>query len=265
MSDITPKIPGRIDPIIVALFQNNGDPRTGEAEHLTARIMQWSTGLFYDAADHQFKANPIQGDIPFQETNLQGIYKAEIPTGDHFPLGSYIALTSHAETGERWLADFEVVEPGSDELAAEIAQDIESIRGRLSSIGSGIVRIVTPIVQGADIQIVQGDDYTEAAGREIVIESDIWPSLAGASVAVHGSNVNTGALILNAHPCSIVKAEAGEDGPASISFELPSALTSSFPVGRRTVAISVKATLNNEQVVTLARGFFTVQSSPDLS
>jgi hypothetical protein len=127
---------------------------------------------------------------------------------------------------------------------------LDSIYTKTQLISSGLLSVVSPITRSGAITIVQGDDYDNDDGRAIdfVNEDGDWPDLTGATVSFIADNAvaSTGA---DFSASMSVVTPTGEN--QTVRLELTDTQTGTLDLDK--FDYSVKATLSNNNVVTLQR------------
>lgn len=147
-------------------------------------------------------------------------------------------LNSAAAAGDPWSTAL----PGSY-ASGEAGNILAAIKTKTDVISGSSITVTSPIVEGADITIVRGDDYANADGRALFATTTFSnaPSLTGGSVTL---KVQTGA--------TTTFSKAGVvTGAAACYVELTDAETAAL-TGKR--SYDLEATLSNGDVVTIAQG-----------
>ena len=115
------------------------------------------------------------------------------------------------------------------------------------------VTIVSPVLQGGNVQIVRGDDYANADGRALTFEisdpSSALPSLTGATVRLKTGLPNRPNLAVVNQIGTVVTATGTT---RTVRFELTSAQTA--PLVPIAYNFDVEATLSSARVITLLQG-----------
>jgi hypothetical protein len=107
-----------------------------------------------------------------------------------------------------------------------------------------------PPTDGA-IELVEGDDYRAADGRQFVVTVTGAPSLIGATVRLHGVAESDGSTF------SVDGVILAAD---KVSFDIPSSTTSTLYAGDGAYKYAIRATLASGLVLTLQLGAISVLS-----
>lgn len=123
--------------------------------------------------------------------------------------------------------------------------------GALQKIGTASVSVTSPVVQGGDVSIIQGDSYLAVDNRAVEWTDDggTWPDLTGAT-ALLILHVNSGSSGLG---LTVVT----PSGPGK-RLRLELTATASGAMTSRTSPYSIRVVLADGSTVTLARGNWTV-------
>jgi hypothetical protein len=111
-----------------------------------------------------------------------------------------------------------------------------------------------PVSADGSITLVEGDDYKAADGRGIGFSSSTWPNLTGATVRFYACNLDTSVNDINAAAASATQSMS----TWTVAIDLSAAQTGALTPSIKGYEYSLKATLSDGSVVTLARGQMTV-------
>lgn len=150
------------------------------------------------------------------------------------------------------LAAADYVAPDNSELDA-IAAELELVKAKTDLLGTGTVIFEGPVLDAETIELVAGDDYLVADGRQLTFQAETWPDLTDAT-----------AIDLELRRTTHRQTTATFTGTATaadtVEFELTAAETTELPAG--TWAFAIKATLADDSIVTLASGVATILALP---
>lgn len=132
--------------------------------------------------------------------------------------------------------------------------EIAAIKAKTDMLGvTGItnVTVTSPVAQDGSIEIIRGDDYSNADGRALVLANanGTWPDLTGASITF--SATQTGNPILVVSGTVVVPSGAGQ----SVRVELTAAQTT---IAAGEWMYDVQATLASGRIATLVIGRMSV-------
>lgn len=118
----------------------------------------------------------------------------------------------------------------------------------LGRIGNAAITVVSPVASdGTSINLVYGDDYMAADARALSFQSDDWPVLTGATIALR---------VQGATAISLAGSVLAAD---QVQVELTYTQIETIGIGTR--RYDLQATLaTSAHVVTLATGLFTVEA-----
>lgn len=129
--------------------------------------------------------------------------------------------------------------------------------GNLANIASGLIEMVSPVADTGEVELVQGDDYDDADGRELTWTNaeGSWPDLTSATIALKMQDRTDGTDKGPYTGAVNVASGAGQQ----VQVELTDTQTAALEVGAERYDYQVVATLSSARVVTLARGTVTVR------
>jgi len=152
--------------------------------------------------------------------------------GAHYTPARGDLLDDLATIGDPW----SVVLPGAY-TGSEAGALLPAIKAKSDLIGSANATVTSPLASSGLMQLIAGDDYKIADGRQLTFTRDpTWPSLTGATVRL---TIDT--LVVSSSSVT----------STTITFELTAAQTAPL-VGNRRYAVI--ATLSNGDVATLVEG-----------
>jgi hypothetical protein len=139
--------------------------------------------------------------------------------------------------------------------AALTAQGLTPTRvALLSRLATTPVTVVSPVTQTGDVELIRGDDYLAADGRQLVFINTSWPSLIGASV----NFVVT--PIFGGPPTTLPMTVADA---STVTIELTSTFTAGLASGSESYRLTIVATLANLHTVTLHSSFLGVAADTE--
>lgn len=127
---------------------------------------------------------------------------------------------------------------GDASAPAPSAADIWTYGSRSLTTWPAVVTYTGPVTDGGDVVTYQGDSYQEADGRALEWQSDDWPDLAGASIAV----------IID-RTVSLAGSVVAASGPGIVRLELTATQSASITPGRH--LFQIVATQADADVATL--------------
>ncbi len=129
----------------------------------------------------------------------------------------------------------------------------------LDRTNTGIITVVNPVVNAERVDLVQGDDYDAADGREISFTITGIPSaVTVASATFSIRREDTGAVVLDNEPLTVVT----PTGTIEVYLELTAAQTALLPTGIE-LRYDIQATTTTPTSITLAQGDLVVE--PDIN
>ncbi len=194
-----------------------------------------------------------------------GIYALSHSSANSSGMWSCIFITSASSALQIQLADAWIVSQPwvANALSASIYTSsrgaaLDNLDARISSRapGGALVTYGGPVAQDSEVNVVAGDDYLLADGRQLSFTADTsgaaWPSFVSRQVQMTVVN-SSGAVVLG----PVTGTASSGSGTATVTFELSSTQTSLFAPGQYGYDIQLSSTTGGH-IATLVISNFNV-------
>ena len=163
----------------------------------------------------------------------------------------YVGSSKVATVQPAW-----VTTPDNTTTFAIIADQAYDIWNKTQSIGTAKVTYNGPILAGAEIEIVSGDDYSNSDSRALEWTSTDWPDLTSAAIELQLRDRDDNAATVKTFAGSVVT----PTGTAKVRVELTDVQTLTIDnYGQNSYRYMTRATLSGGNIITLAANFITVK------